>query len=109
MIIAIDFDGVLHDYKHPVEGRRLGPPMPGAAEAVMDLQDAGHKLIIHSCKASTPGGVEMIQGWLTFYDIDILDIAVSKPMADIYLDDKALPFADWSTTLEFLGVGTDDN
>lgn len=42
MIIAIDFDGTIHDGVWPA----IGEPMPGAKEAINNLRAEGHYIII---------------------------------------------------------------
>jgi ribonucleotide monophosphatase NagD (HAD superfamily) len=36
-VIAVDFDGVVHDYKHPLPDRRMGEPIEGAKVALTKL------------------------------------------------------------------------
>lgn len=94
MILAIDFDGVLHDFKHPVEGRRMGPPMTGAKEKMVALKNAGHELIVHT--VWEPKSWPTITAWLAYYAIPYDLVTNVKPNADIYLDDKAVRFTSWS-------------
>ena len=86
MTLAIDFDNVIHDIKHPKEGRRMGGPMPGAKEAIESLYRAGHKIIIHSCNRS---GV--IADWMGFYKIPYTSVW------DRYVDDRGVKFTTWSS------------
>ena len=101
-ILAIDFDGVIHDQKNPVEGRKMGPPMTGAVEALQDLYPL-HTIIIHTTRANTPSGRKSVADWLEYYDVDYHEI-VGKPNADIYLDDRGLKFTSWKKTMEKLDV-----
>ena len=50
MVIACDFDGVIHDWKHPKPGMRMGLPIDGAKEAITSLKELGHTIIVHSVK-----------------------------------------------------------
>jgi|ERR1035437_711225 hypothetical protein len=97
--LAIDFDGVLHDHKHPIEGRKMGPPMEGAKEA-MELLSLKYKLIIHSVRAITPS---VIENWMKYWEIPYHEITNIKPTATFYIDDRALLFKDWKSTIELLG------
>ncbi len=47
MIIAIDFDGTLHTGAFPA----IGSPAPYAVQAMTELADAGHYLIINTCRS----------------------------------------------------------
>lgn len=104
MILAIDFDGVLHDYKNPIEGRRMGPPIKGATDSMDSLKEDGHKLIIHSVGSGNP---KHIEEWLDYYDIPYDEVTNIKPNADLYIDDKALHFVNWKDTLLAIGVNDD--
>jgi hypothetical protein len=46
MIIAVDFDGTIAEHRYP----GIGPPLPGAFEVLKELQQAGHKLILWTCR-----------------------------------------------------------
>ena len=93
MIIAIDFDGVLHNAAQPKPSRKMGEPMPGAKEAMIDLWRAGHQLIIHSCNRPS-----VIKDWMQYYEIPYHYVwdQVGKPPADRYLDDLAVTFTRWA-------------
>lgn len=47
MIIAIDFDGTLHTGAFPA----IGSPVPYAVQAMQQLADDGHYLIINTCRS----------------------------------------------------------
>ena len=95
-VVLIDFDGVLHDIKHPVPGRRMGPPMPGAKEGMEKLKARGNKLIVFSVRARE-GGVKVIMDWMTYYEIPFDDITNIKVNADWLVDDRAIPFSSWDS------------
>lgn len=46
LIIAIDFDGTIVEHKFP----KIGKPMPGAIETIKEFKEAGHKLILWTCR-----------------------------------------------------------
>lgn len=46
MLIAIDFDGTIVKHAFP----RIGEPMPRAFEVIKRLKEAGHKLILWTCR-----------------------------------------------------------
>ena len=99
MVLAVDFDHTIQDNDHPVPGRRMGPPMPGAKEAMERLHRLGHQVIIHSCNRS-----KVIADWMQYYQIPYHSIwdQPGKPVADRYIDDKGLHFESWEQTLREL-------
>ncbi len=107
-ILAIDMDGVLHDYKHPIEGKRLGPPLPDAVVAMDDLYDRGYKLIIHTVKATTKQGAEMVEEWLDHYGFEYHEITAIKPNATYYIDDRAIRHTGWADTYKQIGIEDED-
>lgn len=94
MLIALDFDRVIHDTDHPKPGRRMGEPMPGALEGVRQLIREGHEVFVHSTMAQNDAGYGAIEDWLKWYDFPALRIE-EKPTADVYVDDLAYEFTSW--------------
>ncbi len=94
MILALDFDGVLHDFKNPIEGKRMGAPISGALEATEALTDQGHGLIVF-----TVNNIENVENWLDYYGFGDFIVTNTKPQADWYIDDKAIHFTDWQSIL----------
>ena len=93
MILAIDFDGTIHDIKHPIKGRRMGPPIKGAQETLSRFKEEGHTIIVHSVRGDDPRHV--IKDWMDFYKVPYDSITNIKPQADFYIDDKGLRFRSW--------------
>src|SRR5258708_970132 len=104
MILAIDFDRTIHDIDNPIEGMKMGKPMPGAEEALEAIKDAGHQIIIHTTRAKTEKSTEVVQEWLDYWDLPYSDITAVKPNADYYIDDRGLRHTTWLDTLTLLGV-----
>ena len=46
LIIMVDFDGTIVEHKFP----RIGDPLPMAFETLKRLKEAGHKLILWTCR-----------------------------------------------------------
>jgi hypothetical protein len=98
-LLAIDFDGVIHDHlAPPLEGKVLGPPIEGARNSICELRnERRHKIIIYSVKPP-----DIIEDWLNFFEIPFDRITNMKPTADIYIDDKGLRFHSWPLTMAAL-------
>ena len=105
MIIAVDFDGTIHDGQWP----RIGEAMPGAREAINALRAEGHYIIIWTCREGRQQ-TEMVN-WLLEKDIGFdrindhrpdevaaYDSNARKVYAHCYVDDKnvggMLPWKD---------------
>jgi hypothetical protein len=106
--LAIDFDGVIHkNSKGFHDGTVYDEPIEGSYEALEKLASQ-YNLIIFSAKARTDRpliqgktGVELIWEWLKKHHLDkfISDVVSEKPRAVYYIDDKAVHFTDWKSTL----------
>lgn len=90
----MDLDGVLHDHKNPIEGKRMGLPIEGAKEALSLYKRDGHTILIHTAKAQTEAGRCAVIDWLHHYEIPFDDV-LGKPNADYYIDDRAIHFTSW--------------
>ena len=99
MTLAIDWDNTIHDTLHPVEGRRLGPPLPGAREALTELKRRGHHIVINSCNRAS-----VIRDWMLYYSIpyDSIWEGQGKVVADLYVDDSGYSFSSWERTMRDL-------
>lgn len=102
MILAIDFDRVIHDTDNPLTGRRMGAPMEGAKESINRLYNKRHTIIIHTVMATNESGKKAVEDWLKYYKIKYHSVTAIKPNADWYIDDRSLKHVDWKTTMEFL-------
>jgi hypothetical protein len=107
-VIALDFDGVIHNHdKGFHDGTIYGDPIEGTKEALENLS-SNYKLVIYSCKCNPhrplidgKGGIELMWEWLEKWDLKnyISDIVVSKPPAICYIDDKGIRFESWGQIL----------
>lgn len=98
-IYAIDFDGVICNPNDVAPGKRMGNPMPGCKDSMNMLKSKGHTLIIYTVRATVGRDLTYLKDWLTFFDIPYDDIAIAKPQADKYLDDKNVVFTNWRQAL----------
>jgi hypothetical protein len=92
--IAVDFDGVLHQYisKWTVPEEVLDDPVEGAKEAVQSYIDAGFEVVVMSCRAKSPLGMEAISKWLHDHGFPRLRCTGEKVGAVIYIDDRGYRF-----------------
>lgn len=99
-IAVIDFDGTLCKFAFP----DVGPIEPDVRTALEALKDAGYKIKIHSCRTATywdnedarRGHIQLIQAFMKEhklpYDELIMSITMDKPIADVYIDDRAIRY-----------------
>lgn len=100
--ICVDFDGTIASFTKDLDS--LGEPIPGAIENLKKIHDLGYKIIIHTARPDNPAYLDKIGAWLASHGIPCDGINLNpatdwesrKPLAEFYLDDRALPFGgDW--------------
>lgn len=118
LYIGLDFDGTMVEHKYP----EIGAAVKDAIETVLDLQAAGHKIILHTMR----DGERLAQAVEYLEDNGIKLYAVNenpsqkywtkntqKVHCNIYIDDCGLgtplvtpqvgkPFVDWEEVRELL-------
>lgn len=101
--VCIDFDGVIADYSQGYQGPDVfGDPLPGAAEVTQRLKDKGWKVIIFTTRRCTEALQEyLVKNGVRFDSINVNNDQPEgsnpgKPIADAYLDDRAIRFYDWA-------------
>lgn len=107
MRVCLDFDGVLHDPQNREPGYKMGKPVHGAMEACWSLVADGHVLSVHTARTQSGAHVGHVIDWLNYFGFPVMLVTVAKPVADVYVDDKALRFVDWvaaSSALERMGT-----
>jgi hypothetical protein len=115
VIIALDFDGVLHS---DIQGLGSGniildPPVEGAFAKLDEMLrcDEVERVFIYSLRCGGQHGIAAMNAWIVqefrrHRDVpdeelqllfDKVQFSWVKPHADVYIDDRALPFnGDWS-------------
>ena len=96
--ICVDLDGVLASWDHGTFGT-IGPPIPGAAEFSHRLGEMG-QVVIYTCRCTEelyrPLRAHLlanaVRDWLTEhgFHFDHIWIGQGKPVADVYIDDRAV-------------------
>ena len=99
---------MLHNHTNVPFGKRMGPPVVGAVEGVERLLLNGHHLVVCTCRLNDEERrlVEMapptrprnhVEKWLDFFHFPPLTVTHIKPIAHVYVDDRAYRFhGDWS-------------
>lgn len=108
--ISVDFDGVLHTYEHGwQDGSIYGKLMPGARKALQRLMKG------YSVFVLTTRNPDQAADWLeeetsipcttinsgTFWNEGGKILVTNQKLpALVYVDDRAMKFVDWPSTLE---------
>lgn len=107
MRICLDLDGVICELKQENQTYLDVAPIEGAIDKIKDLKGAGHYIIINTARHMKTCGsnlglinariTKMTLDWLEKHDIPYDEIYFGKPWAQVYIDDNAFRFADWSS------------
>lgn len=96
--IAIDFDGVIHNYNLGwLDGSIYDGLKKGAKEAI-DLLSKEYEIIVFT---SRPNTIE-VDEWLKKHGIKVKEVTNTKPIARVYIDDRGLRFENWEQVLKDL-------
>lgn len=92
--IALDFDGVLHQYDGWRDGSIYGDPVEGSIETLQRWKNQ-YDLVVFTCR--TPRGA--VWHWIKKHYGFEIEVVVEKPHADLYIDDRGCRFdGNWATT-----------
>lgn len=109
--IAVDLDGVIFYYDEWKGIDHFGEPIFGVRQALRFLKNSlGYRIEIYTNrmnKESNKGYTteqlrEKVAGALLKHKIPFDDIVSVKPLAEFYIDDRAIRFNDWITTVNFI-------
>jgi len=109
--VAVDFDGVIHQYTSPFPGVNQipDPPVPGALDFLRSLIDAHYRVLIFSTrcleKPGHEGGIQAMKEWLTSNGLEEkylrhLEFTAEKQAAIMYIDDRGWRFEGTFPTLD---------
>ena len=106
MRISVDLDGVIAQLKASDQTYADVEPVAGAVERLRELRAAGHYIIINSarnmatCEANLGRVIKNVGkvtlDWLERHAVEYDEIFFGKPNADVYIDDRAVRFVEWS-------------
>ena len=95
-VIAVDLDGVLNNYTK-YEENNIPEIKTGAEEFIKELHKKGYKLVLFTNRKPFNASKWLIENKLDKYFSDVTNV---KPIASIYIDDRALKFnGDYNQTL----------
>ena len=100
--LAVDFDGTIAHYRGYAGRGVFLDPIPGAADALRRLKAQGWDIVVFTCRTEE----DELRAYLDAHAIpfDAINVGMDPAMecsgkvyADIYLDDRAVTFRDWSS------------
>ena len=110
-IIAVDLDGTILENEYP----KLGEPIEGAKESLIELKRQGHRIVIWTCRVNVNLVARHLRKHGIPFDAINSNDALTKEErakfgnnesrkigADIYIDDRGLRFCDWEETMLML-------
>ena len=98
-LACIDFDGVLLNPNDIPEGKRMGNPMPGARESLLEIKKLGYKIVVFTVRGAEKNKGH-VEDWLKFYEMPFDEVTNIKQKAAFYIDDLGLSFVDWPSMIE---------
>lgn len=108
--VAVDFDGVIHNFEGWGDGRCYGNPIVGSLESIIKLSEK-YKIIVFTAKVrpdrplvSGMTGTELVEDWLDKHGFSkyISSVTHEKPRAKYYIDDRAIRFVNWKQTMRLI-------
>jgi hypothetical protein len=97
----VDLDGVICT-EEAFHERPLATPIEGAREAIAKLRAAGYVVVIYTARSW--GEYRVAKNWLETHGIEHDGLHMGKPVADVWIDDRAVRFTNWVDTLARLGI-----
>ena len=91
-VVFVDLDGTLCSEEKTFE-RSLAKPLPGAREALDRMRRDGHTIVIWTARGWEQ--YRMTKDWLDRNDLCYDEILMGKPIADVFIDDRAQRFEGW--------------
>jgi hypothetical protein len=104
--VAVDFDRVLFHHVDWGGHEQYGEPVAGAREALGEIRRMGFRIMVWTTRSQR----DIIRAALEKHGIPFdyinenpdqpQEINPSKPVADYYIDDRAVRFTTWQAVLE---------
>lgn len=91
--VAVDIDGTICTEERTFE-RSLAKPLPDAVEALKMLKDNGNTIILYTARGWEQ--YRMTKAWLDENGFAYDQIVMGKPIADVWIDDRARHFKGWA-------------
>ena len=97
--VFIDIDGTICTEERTFE-RPLATPLPNAREAINKMYNEGHTIIFWTARGWEQ--YKITEDWLKKHGFLYHQILMGKPMATVFIDDRAREFTGWDK--DYLGA-----
>jgi ribonucleotide monophosphatase NagD (HAD superfamily) len=97
-VVFVDLDGTLCTEEKTFE-RPLATPLQGAREALERMRSEGHTVVIWTARGWEQ--YRMSKDWLDRHGFSYDQILMGKPIASVFIDDRAWHFEGWEQ--DYLG------
>lgn len=111
--VAVDFDGTVVTHMYP----QIGTEAPHAIRVLKRIVEAGHKIILWTCRENGGGHLEEAVQWMLESGIDLHGVNETDPdedfrkgdvrrklLASLYIDDRNLGIPKKNGTVDWLWV-----
>lgn len=88
-VVAVDLDGVLHEYSRGWTGYELDDPLPGAVAFVDNLIELGYDPVVYTARADCQRAFGIIYAWLDKWGFPPMRV-YQKIVAVAYVDDRGI-------------------
>jgi hypothetical protein len=99
--VMVDLDGVICTEERTFE-RPLAKPIAGAREGLARLRAAGYVVIVYTARGWAE--YRVAKQWLDDNGFEYDGLHMGKPIADYWIDDRAVRFTDWDSALKQIPV-----
>lgn len=99
--IAVDFDGVIHDYKNGFQdGSIYGEPVEGAIKGIKKLQEEGYTIVVFTARNND--NLWLVEAWLgEVCGLGNIKVTNKKIPALAYIDDRGIRFTNWQDVVKY--------
>lgn len=108
--VAVDLDGVILQYDEWKGPLHYGEPVPGVTDGLETLRCMGFKIVVYTTRANPLAAgnqgftaveqINLVAGYLKAWRIPFDYISLFKPLANYYIDDRAIRFKDWKQAIK---------
>lgn len=91
VLVAVDFDGVLHQKSPDFSDDITGDAVPGAAEGLRRLAER-YDVVIFTARTK----LDPVRRWLADHGMGGFAVTHEKPPAELYIDDHGFRFVSWA-------------